>query len=851
MPGILTKSVDLGAKKLKTVLLFLLLSTPVFAYIVPLTSFNTGQVSRLMEARAKFAKYSSSCRTLENMLVTAQGPVLKRPGTKYIATAKAGSVRLLPFEFSTDDAYVLEAGNLYFRYYRDGGQILDPDDPVEDTTVFDADEIWDIRYAQVDDQLYLVDGTDPPQVLTRAEHYDWTIEDVTFETGPFLPENETTTTIATAGYSFADNASAETFTITGSGDLSTLFPDDGTFTVGGSTDNDGSWTVSSTNATDPFVITVTGDITGTDNSGTIVVQGGTVTLTASAAVFSVLPSPTHVGSIWQINQVRGSSTITGTFTDNGTSLSTPFFSGDYGFTTDGNDDSTITLQRSTNNGISWRAALVALTDTDFDNPAEFEEDGAIYRVVCSAFGSGTPDYTITITDNINKGVVKITAVASTTSATATVVTNLVDTDAVTTWREGYWSDFRGWPKTVAFHQQRLVFGGSDSYPQVIWFGKQDPDDYANFLESTLDTSAFTMALEGQNPIRWLLSQEYLLIGSSGSCGKWGAQGEAATPTSPNYQRQTPYGAAAFEAIQSNSGILYVERGSRRIREFGYKLQSDKFESDDVTVLSPEITDSGIKDIAFQLRPDPILWCVLNNGDIATMTYEKNQAVIAWTKQVTDGDFESVVVISSGADEDEVWVSVERNAVRYIEQFQPRDWGDDQEDAWFVDSGLDYDSTATATFTGLDHLDDETVAVWADGIVQESEVVIGGEITIDLASARVISGLPYTAKLETMPMRVDPQDYAMNKKIKRLWIDFYKTGDMEFGPGPDSDLTTVSFWVYDGVTVSAYQDLYTSRTKLKQFAFPYAGFVKQTVYLQSSKPVPLGVRAIIAEVEIRN
>ena len=211
-----------------------------------------------------------------------------------------------------------------------------------------------------------------------------------------------------------------------------------------------------------------------------------------------------------------------------------------------------------------------------------------------------------------------------------------------------------------------------------------------------------------------------------------------------------------------------------------------------------------------------------------------------------------MVISSGAEEDEVWVSVERTiegtAVRYIEQFRPHDWGDDQEDAWFVDSGLDYDSTATATFTGLDHLEGETVAVWADGIVQLSEVVSDGSITIDVSSARVITGLPFTAKLETLPIRVDPQDMAMNKKIQRLWIDFYKTGDVSYGNRPDSDLTPVNF--VEGASVTAYQELHTSKYKLKQFPFVFGGMMKQTIYLESSKPVPLGIRAIVPQMEIR-
>jgi hypothetical protein len=761
---------------LKKLILILLFTCNAIAYNPSITSFTGGQGGWAIEARFDFPKYTTLSRTVENMFVMVQGPVVKRPGTKYIATAKSGNPRLLPFEYSTDDAYVLETGNLYMRFFRDGGQILDPTLPVEIVTPYSTAELPSVQYAQTDNEMYFANGTDIPQILSRTSHTDWTIEDIDFTTGPFLPENDTATTITPSGTT------------------------------------------------------------------------GSITLTASSGIFQSSTNTSHIGSIWAINQTRESSTVTGTFSANGTSLSSPFFTGGYGFTTSGNSGGTITLQRSTNGGTSWRAALTALTNIDFDNPAENEEDGAIYRVVMSGYSSGTPTYTLTITDNVSKGVVRITGVASSTVATATVLTDLVSTDATTQWREGYWSDFRGWPSTVAFHQQRLVFGGSVSYPQTIWFGKTDPDDYANFLEGTLDTSAFTVALPGQNPIRWLLSQDYLLIGTSGSCGKYGDQGKAVTPTSPNYQEQTRHGSAALRAVLGGDSVIYIERGARNVREFGFSFQVDKYLSPDLTILSPEITESGIVDIAFQLRPNPILWNVLSNGDIATLTYDKSQSVVAWTKQITAGDFKSVAVIS-GSDEDEVWVTVDRGgSAAFIEQFQPNNWGTDQEDAWFVDSGLGYDSTATATFTGLDHLNGSTVAVFADGIVQESEVVSGGSITIDIEASVVAAGLPFTAKLETMPLRADPSDYVLKKKIIALHVDFYRTGDVEFGNGANSDLTPVNFT--EGASVTAFQEFHTSVRKPKRFVFVYGGTTKATAYFQSSKPVPLGVRAIIPEMKIR-
>ena len=670
------------------------------------------------------------------------------------------------------------------------------------TTVYEIEtpyltaDLFDLDFVKSEDRMYIVHPDHEPRQLSRLGHTLWTLDALNIGTGPFQAENlDTDLTITPAGASFTVDSS--------------------------------------------------------------------ITLTAASGLFRA----GHVNSIWQIDQVRATSQITGSFAanENGHSISTPFFSGAYGFTTSGNGNGTITLMRSTNGGASWRPALTALTNTDFDNPAEIEEDGAIYRVVISNHGNDTPTYTITITDNTNRGVVRITGVESGTDATATVVTALVEsvdengdgdgTSAATSnWREGYWSDFRGWPETVAIHQQRLTFGGSVTFPQTVWFGKTDPDDYTNFTEGTLDTSAFTVALAGNNLIQWMLSQDYLFIGNSGSCGKYGDQGKAVTPTSPNYREQTRQGSASLPAVIGGDEILYVERGSRKIREFVFDFGADKYLSPDLSVLSPEITESGIKDIAYQFRPYPILWCVLNNGDIATLTYQKDQSVIAWTKQITDGDFESITIIPDTT-EDEVWVTVNRQIestdARYVEQFQPQDWGSDPNDAWFVDSGISsidasgYDGTTSVNFSGADHLDGETVSIYADLLIESPEVVVAGAITIDNAAARVLVGMPFTSKIETMPIVIDPQDKVANKKINRVWFDLYKSGAMEYGNGADSDLTAVLFFdnslIIDPAETAT--DLHTSRIKPLDFRWVYGSTKKQTVYVETDQPMPLTIRSI--------
>lgn len=636
-------------------------------------------------------------------------------------------------------------------------------------TPFDDTEIDNLQYAQADNEMYLVSGTDIPQVLTRTAHNAWTIADMTMETGPFMPENTTTTTI-----------------------------------------------------------------TPSDNLDV----GDTVTLTASASIFQ----STHVGSIWEINQKRGSQVFQGRIdeAESKPANGTYFFTGSYSFITEGTWEGTITLERSTDGGSNWSNALEPLTNLNFDNTGETEEEGAIYRVTGSDWTSGYCNYTLTISDNYNHGVVEIATYSSGTSVTGTVVSALYSTDATTTWREGYWSDYRGWPKTVCFHQQRLVFGGSESFPQTLWFGKQDPDAYYNFDDGTLDTSPFTAILPGQNPIRWMLSGDYLFIGTSGSTGTYGEQGKGITPTTPSYRQQS-IGAEDIMAVFANDTILYVERGAEKIREFQYSLQVDKYLSSDLTLLAEDITESGIKEIAFQQRPYPILWCVLNNGDVATMTYQKDQSVVGWGLQVTDGDFESVATIPGSGAEDEVWFVVKRTIggtdYRFVEQLQPIDWGTDPNDCWFVDCGLDgtFDP-ATATVTGLTHLEGESVQVYADAVVLGDETVASGQITMDTTASYAIVGLPYTAKLETMPLSFAPNDMALEKKVMKLWVDVLETGDLKYGSHP-SNLETVNF----------NDELKTSDVKLENYTFQPGSKGKATIYLESEEPLPVTIRQLVPEI----
>jgi hypothetical protein len=127
----------------------------------------------------------------------------------------------------------------------------------------------------------------------------------------------------------------------------------------------------------------------------------------------------------------------------------------------------------------------------------------------------------------------------------------------------------------------------------------------------------------------------------------------------------------------------------------------------------------------------MLWVVLQNGVLLSLVYNREQDVIAWSQHLLGGSGEVQSVLNAPVpdSEDEVWISVKRtingNPKVYIEKFAPREWGEDDEDAYHVDAGIQYDGAAIGTITGLSHLIGETVVIWGDGQVMDEQVVSGG------------------------------------------------------------------------------------------------------------------------------
>lgn len=162
------------------------------------TNFNGGEWSPLMYGRADLADaYRKALATCLNYVPTMQGGLTRRPGTRFVAEVKDSSnpVRLVRFEFSTTQAYILEFGQNYIRFYANGGQLLSGGLPYEISTPYGAGELFDLSFAQSADVLYIANKLRQPMKLQRFGATNWQLNTINFIDGPYLPVNITATTL--------------------------------------------------------------------------------------------------------------------------------------------------------------------------------------------------------------------------------------------------------------------------------------------------------------------------------------------------------------------------------------------------------------------------------------------------------------------------------------------------------------------------------------------------------------------------------------------------------------------------------------------------------------------------------
>lgn len=181
---------------------------------------NAGEISPLLEGRVDLRPYLNGLKKCLNFVPIAQGPVTRRPGTMYVAEPKfaAKAARLVRFEYSTTQAYIIEFGDQYVRFYRNEGRLESPPGtPVEVATPYLEADLFNLSFTQSADVLYITHPSYQPRKLIRNSSTSWSLNTITFLDGPYLRTNNTATTItpsATTGAGITLTASTAIFAAT-------------------------------------------------------------------------------------------------------------------------------------------------------------------------------------------------------------------------------------------------------------------------------------------------------------------------------------------------------------------------------------------------------------------------------------------------------------------------------------------------------------------------------------------------------------------------------------------------------------------------------------------------------------
>lgn len=156
----------------------------------PQVAFSSGELDPLLHRRFDYARFQTGLARCCGFLPLAQGGFTRAPGTIFRGTTRLnGAAVLVPFEFASNDAVLLEFTDGIMRVWRYGAPVLSGGSPYQLATPFGAASLAALQWVQSADVIYLADGINPIQRLARLALNNWTISAAAFDTGPFRVQN--------------------------------------------------------------------------------------------------------------------------------------------------------------------------------------------------------------------------------------------------------------------------------------------------------------------------------------------------------------------------------------------------------------------------------------------------------------------------------------------------------------------------------------------------------------------------------------------------------------------------------------------------------------------------------------
>lgn len=402
----------------------------------------------------------------------------------------------------------------------------------------------------------------------------------------------------------------------------------------------------------------------------------------------------------------------------------------------------------------------------------------------------------------------------------TVLDTFPDTSAHTAWWEGSWSPDRGWPRSICFYAQRLVFGGCTANPDTFWMSK-----VGNYLKMSNVNAAFaindplkfSLASQKLNQIQWMIGGKNHTIGTSSS--EWvGQVTNDGTNLFVQYDEETTHGSAPIQPFRSAYTIPFVQRSGQTIREMAYEFYSATYPSTDLTMISSHIgtrfgsfesdnvasvsPTSYLTQCTQQESPLTLMWVIDNNGRLFGLTRDKQQQIASWHSHVIGGRVTSQDWLSlAGADFpamvksicvmmdpttrlDRLWMVVRRTingastyTVEFMDDVKPNielTGGYTATNIMaFLDCATWQTGGANTAWAGYTRFASDSAYVIAQGTYGQIvfngilPVDSGGNITLPVAATAVTVGLNVNAELRLLPIEGGENPKVNLRSISRI------------------------------------------------------------------------------------
>lgn len=837
-------------------------------------SFNAGEWAPTLSGRTDLEKYGKACLTMDNMVAQKHGGAFRRRGFEFLFEIP-GVAAIERLEFDDSTAYVSIWGVNTLQIAKSGELIEDLDGTDTIATPYNADEIFDLQFAQSFDVVWVMHENHPVYRLNRFSDNNWTFDEVDWTFPPLLDLNTSEITITPSA------TTGDGITLTASDDLFDPLQVGGYFALRhlrndavqeGDFQNAVTAVSLETDVTDTVTLTTTGgswegtivlESRNTGTSDSWFIEDTFTRVDSGQANFSVAVVSKDL-QVRMDSQISGtinwnynSSQKTGSFTLNITKLLGEYI-GDWSLKTGGIWTGNLKLERSYDGGQTWSPYQIISSESD-NNESLSGTESVRTNLRLNMFNhtSGEVSWDFTMLDGYITGFCKITSIFSPTIAIADVKLDFSSTTSTRDWYEGAWSDYRGFPTSSDFFGERFYFGDYGGiHASVV-------GDYQNFERTNLDDGGiyYPLPSRDRNKVRWVIARRQIILGTTG--GIWAIRSptnsEVITPSNIRADKELEFGVGGTSAIPIDDVVLFTQRGDTLLRELYYTIERDGFVAEtDLTLLASHITKGGIHGLAYQQNPTSILWAIRNDGVLLSMVYQRVENVIAWSHHETAGTFESIAVMDSGSVQ-ELYCVVKREingeTKYYIERAQTVDVEANTIEVAqangmtetrpidYVDSYLIFTGTDLTSVSGLTHLENELVWVVGDGAVVGQFTVVDATVAWDAQSdgefSTVIVGLDYQSFLKPMdfePYLEDGSSRDRKKNVTEIRALVYETLGIEAG----RDENSLTFASVNPKILNSPADLISTDIKID---LPATNQDRSSILIASRQPLPANIQAI--------